>query len=201
MVKKHWGLVLVAGVLATGAVGVLAQQPRGNSGLPSGQGNPLASLQQQIDALAQQVAGLSNGTPVQGGAESDLFVIRGTISGAPAEAGGGALEGAGFTVTTNLTLPCGSPNRAREYHVTFDPPFSSTPSVVVSARDFLFAPFDPVGNGGDRPVYTAAIYNGSGGVGVTPYGFTVRIKTDAFSETCFGSQNWDFIAIGPGFVG
>lgn len=185
MVKRHWYLVLVAGVLATGAVGVRAQQPRGNSGLPDGPGNPLASLQQQIDALAQQVANLSNGTPVQGGAESDLFVIRGTIGGAPA--------GAGFTVSTNFTLPCAS-NLYPEYHVTFNQPFTSTPSVVVSARDYLASPF---GNSGNRPVYTAAIYNGSSGGGVTPNGFSVRIKTDAFSVTCFGSQNWDFIAIGP----
>jgi hypothetical protein len=181
----HFG---VAAFLTVGTATLLAQQ-RGNSGLPPGPGNPLAALQEQIDALTLQVASLGPGA-VQGGAESHLFVIRGTVgpSGTP-------LQGAGYSVTTTNNLPCGGPNTYPEYHVTFDQPFTLAPSIVVSARDVVSA--SPI-DSGNAPVYTAAIDNGPGGGGVTINGFGVRIKSDAFGSltTCFGNYHWDFIAIG-----
>jgi hypothetical protein len=178
MVRKVWSVGVVAGFIAMGT-GVWAQQ---------GPGNPLAALQQQIDVLAQQVAGLAGG--VQGGAESSLVVIRGTVGGNAA-----VLQGAGFQVSSTVNLPCGF-NLYPEYHVTFDQAFASTPSIVVSARDAVSA---SPSNGSNAPVFTAAIDGGPNGGGVTVSGFSVRIKTDAFgfNTTCFGSQNWDFIAIGP----
>ena len=197
MVKRQLYLVVLAGFLAAGFAGVSAQQ-RGNSGLPPGPGNPLAALQAQIDALTQQVATLGGAVAnlhgaVQGGAESPLFVIRGTVGSNP---GPFVLEGAGFTVANIQSLPCDI-NSYPEYHVTFDQPFSSPPSVVVSARDLVFSPLNTPSN---APVYTAAIDNGHtpGGGGVTINGFSVRIKSDAFgfATTCFGSHTWDFIAIG-----
>ena len=173
MVKRQLYLVVLAGLLGAGFAGVSAQQ-RGNSGLPPGPGNPLAGA-------------------VQGGAESPLFVIRGTVGSNP---GPFVLEGAGFTVANIQSLPCDI-NSYPEYHVTFDQPFSSPPSVVVSARDLVFSPLNTPSN---APVYTAAIDNGHtpGGGGVTINGFSVRIKSDAFgfATTCFGSHTWDFIAIG-----
>ena len=194
MIKRYLHFV-VAAFLAVGTATLLAQQ-RGNSGLPPGPGNPLAALQAQIDALTLQVVNLGGAVAnlgtgaVQGGAESQLFVIRGTVgpSGTP-------LQGAGYSVTTTNNLPCGGPNTYPEYHVTFDQPFTLAPSVVVSARDVVSA--SPI-NSSNAPVYTAAIDNGPGGGGVTSTGFGVRIKTDAFGSltTCFGNYHWDFIAIG-----
>ena len=175
MVKRQLYLIVLAALLAAGFAGVSAQQ-RGNSGLPPGPGNPLAGA-------------------VQGGAESPLFVIRGTVGSNP---GPFVLEGAGFTVANIQSLPCDI-NNYPEYHVTFDQPFSSPPSVVVSARDVVFGPpLFPLNTPMNAPVYTAAIDNGQspGGGGVSINGFSVRIKSDAFGGTCFGSHTWDFIAIG-----
>src|SRR5262249_22753774 len=113
----------VVAVLAAGDAVAFGQE-RGNVGLPPGSSNPLAVLQSEIDALAQQLAALTNGGVASGG-EPGLVVIRGTVAG-----NGSPLLGAGFTVTTNVNLPCGT-NLYPEYHVIFDQAFSSTPSVVV----------------------------------------------------------------------
>jgi hypothetical protein len=154
--------------LVTAAAVVLAQQ-RGNSGLPPGPGNPIAEP--------------SGGTGVEGAAESNLAVIRGTVSGNDSP-----LQGFGYTVTAPMTLPCGT-NSYPEYQITFNPPFSSPPSVVVSIHEFLSSGFS------NQPVYDVMIDDQSGGI--TPNGFHAYIRTDGFGVTCFGSQTWDFIAIGP----
>ena len=187
MVRRHWRLMVMAGVaiavLAAGTVVALGQQ-RANSGLPAGPRNPLAALQQEIDVLTQQIANLS-GTGIQGAAELNLRVVRGTIEGS----NGNVLAGAGFTVANPMTVFCGT-NPYPTYQVVFDGgTFSAPPSVVVSAHDFISSPTNSDNN---LPVYTVAIDKG-----ITQNGFTARVKTDAFGITCFGSYGWDFIAIGP----
>ena len=192
MVRRHRRLIVMAGiaiaVLAVGTVVALGQQ-RTNSGLPPGPGNPLAALQQQIDVLTQQIANLS-GTGIQGAAESNLVVVRGTIHRNPLTGNSEVLAGAGFTVANPMTVFCGT-NPYPTYQVVFDGgTFSAPPSVVVSAHDFIYSPADDPGN---HPVYTVAIVGGN----ISQDGFDARIKTDGFLGTCFGSQVWDFIAIGP----
>lgn len=62
----------IAVVLVIASQGAALAQGRGNSGLPAGPGNPLASLQQQIDALAARVAELEGGA----GSQSALMWIN-----------------------------------------------------------------------------------------------------------------------------
>lgn len=106
-------------------------QSRGSSGLPTAPGNPLAALQNQA---------------VQGAAEQNLVVLRGTVAGMT----GQVLAGQGFTVTTNPIA--GSPFPT--YTVVFDTPFSSPPSVVVSVHGFFPTQF----------VQTIAVDDGAGGI-------------------------------------
>lgn len=154
---------------------------------------PLALLTQTGLAAAQ--------TPTRavGSRERHLIIIRGTVGG-----DGTIVAGRGFTVTQGTTVYCGS-NPFPTYRVTFAPhTFLSAPSVVVSAQDFTFVDPNlphPTDTSENLPVYTAAIDGStnlgeSQGGGITKDGFTVRIKTDAFGSTCYGSYNWDFIAVG-----
>lgn len=170
---RTWQLKIALGIVSTGLIGLIAgaavvlAQQRGNSGLTPGPGNPFAS----------------GGSGIEGVAEPNLGVIRGTVS-----ANGSPLQGAGYTVTTATTLPCGT-NFYPEYEVTFDKPFSAPPSVVVSVHEF-----ESVSLSG-QPVYSVVIDDQSGGI--TSNGFRAYINTDGFGIPCFGSKNWDFIAIGP----
>lgn len=182
MIRGHWRPMAIAGVVIAGLAGTVVAlgQQGGNSGLPAGPGNPLAALQQQIDALTQQVENLGGGTAIQGAAESNLAVIRGTVAGNT----GQTLAGAGFTVFTHPTSSLGFVT----YSVQFDVPFSEYPSVAVSVHGFFPS----------QPVQTIAIDDGQGGI--TRSGFSVYIaqpSNQIGSNGSFGSQNWDFIAIGP----
>ena len=131
---------VATGVLAAGTVVASAQQ-RGNSGLPGGPGNPLALLQEQIDALTQQIASLGILGP-QGAAESNLVVVRGTIHRNPLTGNSEVLAGAGFTVANLfVTGPSCGGSSFHTHRVTFDGgTFSAPPSVVVSAHEFIFPP-------------------------------------------------------------
>lgn len=59
VLTKRYAVALICGVLAVSVVAPMAfAASRGNSGLPPGPGNPLAALQQQINALNQRVGAL-----------------------------------------------------------------------------------------------------------------------------------------------
>lgn len=56
---KRYAAAVICGVLAVSAVVPMAfAKSRGNSGLPPGPGNPLAALQQQVNALNQRVGAI-----------------------------------------------------------------------------------------------------------------------------------------------
>jgi len=59
VLSRLYAVALICGVLAVSAVVPMAfAKSRGNSGLPPGPGNPLAALQQQINALDQRVGAI-----------------------------------------------------------------------------------------------------------------------------------------------
>jgi|RhiMetdeSRZDD1v2_1073273.scaffolds.fasta_scaffold44806_5 TolA-binding protein len=63
MLMRRAGRTLIATLLCGGLAALAASpmalaQNRGNSGLPAGSGNPVATLQQKIDALEQQMSAL-----------------------------------------------------------------------------------------------------------------------------------------------
>lgn len=185
-----WQAMMFVATLAafTALPSTVGAQSRGSSGLPGAPGNPFAALQNQVTTLQNQVSTLTQaianlgggGSTVQAAAEQNLVVVRGTVAGAS----GQVLAGKGFTVITNPTT---DPNFVT-YTVLFDAPFSSDPSVVVSVHGFFPTQF----------VQTIAVDDGAGGISTG--GFTAYIAAPSNtigSFGSFGSQNWDFIAIGP----
>lgn len=102
--------------------------------------------------------------------------IRGTVAGGT----GAILEGSGFTGSTSV-VP-GIPGCVK-YTVTFHTPFASPPTVTLAIHGFWPS----------QPAQVIGIDDGAGGI--TDSGFSVYI-VDPHTETC-GSQNWDFIAVGP----
>lgn len=87
-------LVLIALVLDWSRA---AAQPRGDSGLPTGPGNPLADLQRQLDALSQRVAGL------EGALTSPAAV---TVDCAAGQTIAAALETVGTPLTVTVVGTC-----------------------------------------------------------------------------------------------
>jgi hypothetical protein len=156
--------------------------PQGPQG-PQGPAGPQGPQGPQGATGPQGPQGPAGPGGIQGAAESNLFAIRGTVAGST----GGPEVGAGWTVSYNFNESCGttSINAYPTYDVSFTSPFSVAPTVVVSAQ-----------TNEDDPVYTVAIVEGS----LSGTGFRAVIKTDHFVATgtplCFGSYNWDFIAIG-----
>ena len=111
------------------------------------------------------------------GSEPGLAIVRGTVGGQ-----GESLGGSGFTVS--------SPSFGR-YIVHFNTPFKSQPTVTMAIHGFFTG--QP-----QQFVQTIAIDDPAGGI--TNSGFNVYIaqpSNSVGSMGSFGSQNWDFIAIGP----
>lgn len=175
MIRSLAFSVLIAATLASTAFA----QGRGNSGLPPASGNPLAALQQQIDALTARVAALQGGNGGVQSVEPNLVVVRGSVPGAI----GGTFQGPGFTaVETSFGT----------YEVTFDQSFSSPPTVVVAIHGFFTAPPPD-----QQFVQTIAIDDPNGGISTGGFhAYIAQPSNDPNSKGSFGSQNWEFIAIG-----
>jgi hypothetical protein len=154
-------------------------QGRGASNLPPAPGNPIASLQQQINDLQQQLANLGGGE----------MTVRGTVAGNTFQAPNGALQGSGFTAINS------GPGR---YTVNFATPFGAPPTITLALEMLTMTAGIP-----------QVIILDTGAGQVTNCGFHVYISGAAQFTTTNpasgaqelrwtpGSENWHFIAIGP----